>query len=188
LNEPHQHVVFIIAMTVAAIAGWLDWRKGEIPNWLTLGAAIVAPILHIARFSMAHEPIEAALKEGAVSLGGAALCAIVPLLLYRQSAIGGGDVKLFIVLGALLQPMVGVEAQMYGFFCGHGPSTSPTRVRREAVRYAEERTRHPLQFLPSGEQTTDGRRDGSLLVSLRPRHRNRCRAGLLSALVVTEVP
>jgi prepilin peptidase CpaA len=118
LNEPHQHVVFIIAMTVAAIAGWLDWRKGEIPNWLTLGAAIVAPILHIARFSMAHEPMEAALKEGAVSLGGAALCAIVPLLLYRQSAIGGGDVKLFIVLGALLQPMVGVEAQMYGFFAG----------------------------------------------------------------------
>jgi prepilin peptidase CpaA len=134
LNEPYQHVVFIVAMTVAAIAGWLDWRKGEIPNWLTLSAGVAAPILHIARFSMAKEPMEAAVREGAVSLGGAALCAIVPLLLYRQSAIGGGDVKLFIVLGALLQPMVGVEAQMYGFFAG--TVLAPARLAYEGKLFS----------------------------------------------------
>ena len=117
-SEPHQHVVFIVAMLVAAVAAWLDWKKGEIPNWLTFPAIVLAPVLHIARISMAREPMESALHEGAVSIGGAILCAIVPMLLYRQSAIGGGDVKLFIALGALLQPMIGVEAQMYGFFAG----------------------------------------------------------------------
>lgn len=117
-HDPHPHVVFIVAIAVAFIAGWLDWRKGEIPNWLTFGALGLAPLLHVVRFSMAKQPMEAALTEGAISIGGAALCAIVPMMLYRQSAIGGGDVKLFIALGALLQPMVGVEAQMYSFFAG----------------------------------------------------------------------
>lgn len=105
-------------MVVAAVAGWLDWRKGEIPNWLTLPAIVAGPLIHVVRFSMAKQPMELALTEGATSIGGAFLCAIVPMILYRQSAIGGGDVKLFIGIGALLQPLVGVEAQMYGFFAG----------------------------------------------------------------------
>ena len=105
-------------MSVAVVAGWLDLRKGDIPNWLTLPVLVAAPFLHIARISVAREPMESALHEGAISIGGALLCAIVPMLLYRQSAIGGGDVKLFLALGAVLQPMVGVEAKMYGFFAG----------------------------------------------------------------------
>jgi len=118
MAEPHQHVVFFVAVAIAAIGAWFDWRKGEIPNWLTLPALASAPILHIIRYSIVKETMETALYEGAYSIGGAALCAVVPLLLFRQSAIGGGDVKLLVALGALLQPMVGVEAQMYGFFAG----------------------------------------------------------------------
>jgi prepilin peptidase CpaA len=116
--EPYQHVVFIVAIAVAAIGAALDWRKGEIPNWLTLPVLAIAPLLHIARFKLAKETMAAASYEGAYALGGAALCAALPLLLYRQSAIGGGDVKLFVALGALLQPVLGVEAQMYGLFAG----------------------------------------------------------------------
>lgn len=116
--EPHQRVVFLVAIAVAAVGAVLDWRKGEIPNWLTVPAILLAPILHVTRFSLAKETMETSLYEGAFSLGGAALCAVVPLLLFRQNAIGGGDVKLFIALGAILQPMIGVEAQMYGFFAG----------------------------------------------------------------------
>jgi prepilin peptidase CpaA len=118
MAEPHQHVIFIVAIAVAAIGAWLDWRKGEIPNWLTMPAILIAPFLHIARYQAVKETMETSLYEGAYSLGGAALCAVVPLLLFRQSAIGGGDVKLFVALGALLQPVLGVEAQMYGFFAG----------------------------------------------------------------------
>ena len=49
MTEPHQHVVFIVAVAVAAVAGWLDWRKGEIPNWIEaqmygfFAGAILAP-------------------------------------------------------------------------------------------------------------------------------------------------
>lgn len=118
MGEAHEHFVFFVAIAVAAIGAWLDWRNGEIPNWLTLPVILGAPILHIIRFVAAKETMDTALYEGAYSVGGAALCAVVPLLLFRQSAIGGGDVKLLIALGAVLQPMKGVEAQMYGFFAG----------------------------------------------------------------------
>ncbi|MFO0736961.1 MAG: A24 family peptidase [Labilithrix sp.] len=118
MGEPLQHVVFLVAIAVAAIGATYDWRKGEIPNWLTLPVILAAPIFHIVRYKYAKETMEAATYEGAYSLGGAALSAVVPLLLFRQSAIGGGDVKLFIALGAILQPVLGVEAQMYGFFAG----------------------------------------------------------------------
>jgi prepilin peptidase CpaA len=41
--------------------------------------------------------------------------AIVPLILYRQNAIGGGDLKLLAALGAICQPSSGLELEMYGF-------------------------------------------------------------------------
>ncbi|MBX3206407.1 MAG: prepilin peptidase [Labilithrix sp.] len=118
MTEPHQHVVFFIAVVVAAIGATLDWRTGHIPNWLTVSALALAPFVHVARYLHAKESTDTALQEGAYSLAGAAVCAIVPLLLFRQSALGGGDVKLFIALGAILHPILGVEAQMYGFFAG----------------------------------------------------------------------
>lgn len=118
MAEPYQHVVFLVAVLVAAAAAVFDWRKGEIPNWLTLPALAVAPFLHLARYRVSGETTETAFYEAAYSLGGAALCAVVPLLLFRQSAMGGGDVKLLVALGAILQPVLGVEAQMYGFFAG----------------------------------------------------------------------
>lgn len=118
MSEPHQHAVFLVAIAIAAIGAVLDWRKGEIPNWLTLPALALAPFIHVVRYRLAKETMETSFYEGAFSLGGAALCAVVPLLLFRQSAMGGGDVKLFVTLGAVLQPVLGVEAQMYGFFAG----------------------------------------------------------------------
>lgn len=113
---PHQHVVFIVAIAVAAIAAFTDWRRGEIPNWLSYGALALGPLLHAGRMLAAHETMDSALTEGGFSIVGALVCALVPALLYRQGAIGGGDLKLLACLGALLQTMFGVEAEMYGFF------------------------------------------------------------------------
>jgi prepilin peptidase CpaA len=115
-TEPHLHAIFIAAIAVTGVAGYFDWRRGEIPNWLTYGALVLAPLGHIVRILVAKEPMEWALQEGGSSIGGAFLAALVPLLLYRQGAIGGGDLKLCAAIGALLQPMFGVEAEMYGFF------------------------------------------------------------------------
>src|SRR6185369_14346008 len=114
----HAHMVFLLAIAVAAIAAGLDWQRGEIPNSLTMPAMGLAPLFHFFRCFLLGDTIPSAALEAAHSLGGGALCAVVPLFLFRQSAIGGGDVKLFIALGALLHPMLGVEAQTYGFFAG----------------------------------------------------------------------
>jgi prepilin peptidase CpaA len=113
---PHQHLVLIVAIAVAALAAVYDWRRGEIPNWLTYGALVFGPILHIGRMLAAHEIMNVALQEGGASIVGALVCALVPAMLYRQGAIGGGDLKLLAGLGALLQTMMGIEAEMYGFF------------------------------------------------------------------------
>ena len=113
---PHQHVVLIVAMAVAALAAWTDWRRGEIPNWLVYGALVLGPMLQIGRMLQAKAPTDAALTEGGYSVLGALVSALVPLLLYRQGAIGGGELKLFAAIGAILQTQLGVEAEMYGFF------------------------------------------------------------------------
>lgn len=155
MHEPHQHVVFVVALLVAAVAAVLDWRKGEIPNWLTLPAIAVAPFLHIGRYTLARETTEAALYEGAYSLGGAALCAVVPLLLFRQGALGGGDVKLLVALGALLEPTLGVEAQMYGFFSG--AILAPARLAYEGKLISTLKNAFAILanlFLPKSRQRT----------------------------------
>lgn len=153
MSEPHQHVVFVVALVVAAVGAVLDWRKGEIPNWLTLPAIAMAPLLHVARFVAAKGAMEPALYEGVYSFGGAALCAVVPLLLFRQSAIGGGDVKLFVALGAILQPVLGVEAQMYGFFAG--AILAPARLAYEGKLFATLKNSFTIGanlFLPKAKQ------------------------------------
>ena len=59
------------------------------------------------------------MREGlwaaAASLGGAFVCALVPVLFYRYNAIGGGDIKLLIALGALGKISLGIEMELYGF-------------------------------------------------------------------------
>ena len=74
-------------------------------------------MLHVGRMLVAHEHHERRPRpREALSIVGALVCALVPAMLYRQGAIGGGDLKLLAGLGALLQTMMGVEAEMYGFF------------------------------------------------------------------------
>src|SRR5450432_4164605 len=101
----------IAAVIVAGLAAFSDWRTGIIPDKLTLPALLGAPLAYLGRGIATHAGIDAAVTEAGWSLGGALVCAAIPLLLYRQSAIGFGDVKLFAALGALLEPMIGLEAQ-----------------------------------------------------------------------------
>jgi prepilin peptidase CpaA len=97
-------------LIVAAVAAAFDWRQRRIPNWLTLGALVSAPIAHAIH---AHATHASALGAAETSLLGAALCGAVPLLLWRLHAIGGGDVKLVAAVGALAGPAFGIEAVFY---------------------------------------------------------------------------
>jgi prepilin peptidase CpaA len=94
-----------LALCVAATAAFCDWRRGEIPNWLTLPVLVLAPSSYGLAFG-----IEYALH----SLGAGLLGGLVPYLLFRRGAMGGGDVKLFGALGAVMgfDLLLGVEIQL----------------------------------------------------------------------------
>ena len=97
-----------LTLACAATLGsaWTDARTGRIPNVLTLPLLPVGLVLGF-------------LQGGLLGLGSAALgcglCFAVPyglLHFSRGSAIGGGDVKLFAGLGALLGPRAGLEVEL----------------------------------------------------------------------------
>jgi prepilin peptidase CpaA len=107
---------FVIAAAfVAGVAAWTDTRSGHIPNWLTLGALALGLVGHTVVGWRFGDGWHDGLAEGGEALGGALLCSLVPLLMYWRGAIGGGDVKLFAALGALCQPMAGLEVETYSF-------------------------------------------------------------------------
>jgi len=119
----------IFALVASAIAAVIDWRTGEIPNWLTLGPLAVAPVAHFG-VATAGGGAKAGLIAAGFSIAGALLCGLVPAMFAmgffptssgdddskpRAQATGGGDLKMFAALGALLLPMKGIEAELYGF-------------------------------------------------------------------------
>jgi prepilin peptidase CpaA len=114
----------LAAIVIAGLGAWFDWRTGrkaesgygvtgDIPNWLTWGALLAAPVAHAVVDGARLGTFQAAVNGAGFSVLGAALCALVPAMLYRVSAIGAGDVKLFAALGGILQPLVGIEMQFY---------------------------------------------------------------------------
>jgi prepilin peptidase CpaA len=97
---------YAVAMVVTLVAAITDMRTGRIPNWLTYPLLVAAPIA--SGLIGGAEPF---LR----SLLGVVLCGAVPLLLFMRGAMGGGDVKLFAVLGGILGPAGGVEVQFFAY-------------------------------------------------------------------------
>jgi prepilin peptidase CpaA len=94
------------ALLIAAIAAITDVRTGEIPNWLTLPPLLAAPLV----YGILGGPWGAI---GAVA--GIFICGLVPYVLFRKGAAGGGDVKLFAAIGGVAGLGVGIEAQLVTF-------------------------------------------------------------------------
>lgn len=106
-------ILLLVGLLVCLIAAVTDLKTGKIPNQLTLPVLGLAPLAHVVLSLHGSATIGAAAWQGALSLAGAALCAVVPLVMWHFKAIGGGDVKLFAALGALALPTFGFEAQLY---------------------------------------------------------------------------
>jgi prepilin peptidase CpaA len=106
---------FAVALAISAIAAAEDWRRGEISNLLTLGALALAPLLHALRALQLGGGATDALLSGGMSLLGALGCGLAPYLLFLKGGARGGDVKLCAALGAVLKPVIGIEAVFYGF-------------------------------------------------------------------------
>jgi prepilin peptidase CpaA len=118
----------VIATLAAAIAAAWDWKTGQIPNWLTLGGIALGVAGHFAH-GFALSGARAALHGALLSMAGALLCAIAPLMLYWKGGMGGGDLKLFAALGALCHPMLGIECQVYALVVA--AVVAPARLAHE---------------------------------------------------------
>lgn len=108
---------------LAAFTAWpavVDLRTRHIPNQLILVGLAFGVSLHLlAHWMFLRAPDQSWLDltrvaAGKVVLGGL-LCGLVPLLLFRAGAMGGGDVKLLAVVGAAAGPMLGMQIQLYAF-------------------------------------------------------------------------
>ncbi len=105
----------IAALVLSAVAAVFDVKTGNIPNWLTLPPLFLAPVAHYV-YASSHgvEPAEVPYEAG-FSVAGALVTGVVPVMLFRQNAIGGGDVKMLAAVGALCQPSLGLEVELYTF-------------------------------------------------------------------------
>lgn len=90
----HQSM-WILALILVFIAGWVDWRTRRIPNWLTVSGFLlgIAANSLVAGWQGAKSSAEGA---------GLALLLLLPLVLLR--AFGAGDWKLMGAVGAFLGP------------------------------------------------------------------------------------
>jgi prepilin peptidase CpaA len=84
-----------VFLTVLVLASWTDVRSRRIPNWITVVGMAAGLGFHAAR--------------GAVPLGigalGLAAAFLVALPFFLGGALGGGDAKLLMVVGAFFGPV-----------------------------------------------------------------------------------
>ena len=98
-----------IGISIAVVAAIVDMRTGKIPNMLTV-IGMTAGLVGGAIFG--------GLQGAMMAIVGGLAAAIVPLLLFRAGAMGGGDVKLLAALGALLGLEMGLELETMAFLTG----------------------------------------------------------------------
>ena len=84
-----------LAVALALIAGWTDWRSRRIPNWLTVPGFAVG---------VAANTVAWGWQGTKGSLLGAALGLLLLLPLAMVRGIGMGDLKFASALGAFLGP------------------------------------------------------------------------------------
>ncbi|MGC4068881.1 MAG: A24 family peptidase [Polyangiaceae bacterium] len=105
---PHLFIA-VASILVSAVAAVTDFRSGRIPNPLTITAML---------FGFAIQGAFGGVAGAVESAVGLLICAAVPGSAYwatKGAAIGGGDLKLFAALGALLGPMHGLEVELSSF-------------------------------------------------------------------------
>jgi prepilin peptidase CpaA len=114
------NILLLACVLFTGVAAFCDFRTGHIPNRLIVTGLVLALLLQLGvRVLLARAPDATAMSElgaGLLNAGlGVVVCSIVPFVLYRLDAIGGGDVKLLMALGAFAGPLIGLEIELYSF-------------------------------------------------------------------------
>jgi prepilin peptidase CpaA len=137
-----------LTILIAALAAYTDMRTGRIPNRLTAFAFAAAIVGHAIDGS-SQGGVAGAATALSWSVAGACTCAAPLALLYVRGAVGGGDLKLFAAIGAILHPMKGLEVEVYAFVVAvivvtgqmvHRGALFTTLARAWAVVVAEARS------------------------------------------------
>jgi prepilin peptidase CpaA len=96
-----------LAVALALIAGWTDWRSRRIPNWLTVPGFAAGVALNAAVGGWGG------LKTSLLG-AGLGLLLLLPFVLLR--ALGAGDWKLAGALGAFVGPAILADLLMASVF------------------------------------------------------------------------
>jgi prepilin peptidase CpaA len=113
MTQPAFYLLVFTVLLTGIAAVW-DLRTGTIPNRLVVIGALSGLALRLGLAAASGEALTVLRALGG-SVVGVALVSLVPLFLYRAGGIGGGDVKLLAVVGALLGPYPGLEVELYAF-------------------------------------------------------------------------
>ena len=100
----------LVGGAVVLVAAACDVRNGRIPNVVTLGGLVCALAVHVAD-GVAMGGLRMGLRAGGMCGASALACAILPFSSWRRGELGGGDVKLFATLGALVGLSMGVQVE-----------------------------------------------------------------------------
>ncbi|HEV2420439.1 MAG TPA: A24 family peptidase [Candidatus Acidoferrales bacterium] len=92
--------MWIAALALTLLAGWTDWRKRKIPNWLTVSGFFLGVAMNFVLWGWRNTNWHG----GKASMEGAALglAVFLPFVLLR--ALGAGDWKLMGAVGAIFGP------------------------------------------------------------------------------------
>lgn len=103
-----------VIVVVIAVASDILTRR--IPNIVTLGGFVAGLGIHAAT-GFVENGFSGGMRGLGYSLLGAVACGLIPFLAWKNGEMGGGDVKLFAAIGALVGPGFGfdVEARTFAF-------------------------------------------------------------------------
>ena len=114
-------VLLIVLLVIAAVA---DWRTYRIPNWLTMGGAMLGLVL--SGFAPEIGVLNA--------LGGLGLGLVLLLPLWALRVLGAGDVKLMAMVGAFVGVPQILGALVFSLIAGGVAAAGFALSRRKGLQ------------------------------------------------------
>jgi prepilin peptidase CpaA len=110
----HEPAILCACLAIVGTGALTDLFTRKIPNILTFGGLALGILFHGA-IGYVEGGAYAAARGALFSFLGALLCALPPFIAFVKRQMGGGDVKLFGAIGAMVGPSLAFDAQFATF-------------------------------------------------------------------------